>query len=294
MPTTREDVLSWRGQDMVDADGDKIGKIEEIYLDAETNEPEWALVSSGLFGNKQSFVPIGDASAAGDGVRVGFDKATVKDAPKVDPDGRLSQEEEAELYRYYGREYSDHSGAGGSGVSGTDFGRDVSGTDFDRDESSRGGVIDADTTTGDAERFDRESAGERGGPGGDVSGPNTDDAMTRSEEELRVGTTEREAGRVRLKKYVVEDQVTQTVPVRREEVRVEREPITDANVGDATDGPDVSEEEHEVVLRSEEPVAEKRTVPQERVRLSKDVHTEEREVSDTVRKERIDVDDSQR
>ena len=116
--------------------------------------------------------------------------------------------------------------------------------------------------------------------------------MTRSEEELSVGTTEREAGRVRLKKYVVEDQVTETVPVRREEVRVEREPITDANVDDATDGPAISEEEHEVTLRSEEPVVEKRTVPQERVRLEKDVETEEREVSETVRSERIDVDDN--
>jgi len=285
MPTTREDVLSWRGQDMLDADGDKIGKIEEIYLDAETNEPEWALVSTGLFGSKQSFVPVGEASPSGDGIRVSFDKATVKDAPKIDPDGRLSQEEESELYRHYGREYSEYSGPGGSGLlderdGGSDrgFDRDAAGDrDFDRG---------ADT--------DLEARGERGGPGGDVSGPNTDEAMTRSEEELRVGTTERESGRVRLKKYVVEDEVTQTVPVRREEVRVEREPITDANRDDALDGPAISEEEHEVVLHAEEPVAEKRAVPQERVRLNKDVQTEEREVSDTVRKERIDVDDSQR
>ena len=98
--------------------------------------------------------------------------------------------------------------------------------------------------------------------------------MTVSEEELRVGTTEREAGRVRLKKYVVEEDVTKTVPVRREEVRIEREPITDANRGDATDGPDITEAEHEVVLHEEEVVTEKRTVPKERVRLEKDVETE--------------------
>ncbi len=97
--------------------------------------------------------------------------------------------------------------------------------------------------------------------------------MTLSEEELRVGTTEREAGRVRLKKYIVEDEVTETVPVRREEVRVEREPITDANRGDALDGPAISEEEHEVVLHEEEVVAEKRTVPKERIRLETDVET---------------------
>jgi uncharacterized protein (TIGR02271 family) len=259
MATTREDVLSWRGQNMVDSDGDKIGKIDEIYLDAETNEPEWALVSTGMFGNKSSFVPIRNASSSGDGVRVSYDKDTVKGAPNVDPDGRLSPEEESELYRYYERDYQP----------------------YDRGDD---GVLDGGAaTTGTA-----GTAGDRG----DVSGPDTDNAMTRSEEELNVGTREREAGRVRLKKYVVEDEVTQTVPVRREEVRLEREPITDANRGEALDGPAISEEEHEVTLHAEEPVVEKRAVPQERVRLGKDVHTEEREVSDTVRKERIDVDDS--
>ena len=114
--------------------------------------------------------------------------------------------------------------------------------------------------------------------------------MTVSEEQLRVGTTEREAGRVRLKKYVVEDEVTETVPVRREEVRVEREPITDANRDAALDGPDISEDEHEVVLREENVVAEKRTVPKERVRLEKDVESGEETVSETVRSERVDVD----
>src|SRR3954447_4739735 len=167
MPTTREDVLSWRGQDMVDNDGDKIGKIEEIYLDAETNEPEWAVVTTGLFGTKQTFVPIQDASQTGDGVRVPFEKATVKDAPKIDPDGRLSQEEERELYRHYGRDYADFSGPGGSSTGTT-------GTTTTTDTTDRG-VLDSER-----------------GAGHDTSGPNTDDAMTRSEEELRVGTTERE------------------------------------------------------------------------------------------------------
>ena len=115
--------------------------------------------------------------------------------------------------------------------------------------------------------------------------------MTRSEEELRVGTTERETGRVRLRKYVVEDEVTETVPVRREEIRVEREPITDANVDEAADGPAISEEEHEVVLHEEEVVVDKRAVPKERVRLEKDSVTEEETVSETLRKEEIDVDE---
>ena len=85
--------------------------------------------------------------------------------------------------------------------------------------------------------------------------------MTRSEEELRVGTAERETGRVRLRKYIVTDEVQQTVPVKREEVRLEREPITDANRDEAMSGGDLTEEEHEVTLHTEEPVVEKRTVP---------------------------------
>jgi uncharacterized protein (TIGR02271 family) len=114
--------------------------------------------------------------------------------------------------------------------------------------------------------------------------------MTRSEEELRVGTAERERGRARLRKYVVTEQVTQTVPVKREEVRLEREPITDGNVDKALDGPEISEEEHEVVLHEEEPVVEKRTVPKERVRMEKESVADEAQVSEEVRKEQIEAD----
>ena len=239
----KDALLQKRGQDIYDRDGDKIGTIEEIYLDAQTGEPEWALVNTGLFGTKSTFVPLQEADEDGEALRVPYEKAQVKDAPSTDADGDLSQQEEAALYSHYGLDYGDGSFGGAPPV------------------------------------------------GEDTSGPTTDNAMTRSEEELRVGKTEQEAGRVRLRKYVVEDEVTQTVPVRREEVRVEREPITDANVDDAMDGPEISEEEHEVVLHEEEPVAEKRAVPKERVRLDKDAHTEEREVSETVRKEEIEVDD---
>ena len=83
---------------------------------------------------------------------------------------------------------------------------------------------------------------------------------------------------------------TFAVPVQREEVRVEREPITDANIDNATDGPAISEEEHEVTLHAEEPVVEKRAVPKERVRLEKDTVTDEQTVTDEVRKEQIETD----
>ena len=125
---------------------------------------------------------------------------------------------------------------------------------------------------------------------GHRSGTTTDEAMTVSEERLRVGTEKRESGRARLRKYVVTENVTKTVPVRHEEVRVEREPITDANVGAAKSGPDISEEEHEVVLREERPVVEKDVVPTERVRLTKETSTHDETVSGEVRKEQVDTD----
>ena len=108
-----------------------------------------------------------------------------------------------------------------------------------------------------------------------------------------MGTASREAGRARLRKYVVTEQVQKTVPVSHEEVRVEREPITDGNVDGAMSDAEISEGEHEVVLHEEEPVVEKRTVPKERVRLGKETTTEERQVSEEVRKERIDAEGAQ-
>ena len=127
--------------------------------------------------------------------------------------------------------------------------------------------------------------------GYDTSGPTTDDAMTRSEERLHVGTEKVVTGRARLRKYVVTENETVTVPVTREEVRVEREPITESNVGDAVRGPEISEEEHEVVLTEERPVIAKETVPVERVRLGTDTVTENETVTEQVRKEEIEYDD---
>jgi uncharacterized protein (TIGR02271 family) len=249
------EAYDWSGRELLDAEGGKVGTIEALFRDEETQQPEWAAVKTGLFGTKLSFVPIQGAEPAGEDLRVPFSKDQIKDAPKIDDsEGQLSQQEEAELYEHYGMSYGE--------------------------SRSDSGLPEGSAGDGDS----------NGATGRDVSGPTTDDAMTRSEEELRVGTAERESGRVRLRKYVVTEQVQQTVPVRREEVRVEREPITDGNVDQALDGPEISEEEHEVVLHEEEPVVEKRTVPKERVRLDKDSHTEDVEVSEEVRKERIDAE----
>ncbi len=244
-------VRAWEGRTMIDRDGSPVGSIDAIYLDDQTGQPEWALVNTGLFGTRSSFVPLAQATQSDENVQVRYAKRLIKEAPRVDVDQHLSEAEERRLWRHYGFEY---------------------------DSADRRAASD-------------DVASNRGGVGRDVAGRTTDDAVTRSEEELRVGTAQRERGRVRLRKYVTTDHVQQEVPVRRERVRLEREPITDANVDAATSGPDISEEEHEVVLREEEPVVEKRVVPRERVRLDKETVTAEERVAENVRKEQIEVDD---
>jgi len=245
-----ETIRTWEGRTLVDRYGSRIGTIDAIYLDDRTGKPEWALVNTGLFGTKASFVPLAHATQSDNDVLVPYDKQLVKDARRIDPDGHLSEDEERQLWSHYGLDYDTTDRTVG--------GRDAIG----RDRVRR-----------------------------DTTGSTTDDAMTRSEEELRVGTTQRERGRVRLRKYVTTEQVQQTVPVQQERARVEREPITDANLDAATSGAELSEAEHEVILREEEPVVAKRVVPKERVRLDKDTVTDQERVAEEVRKEQIDLQD---
>lgn len=115
--------------------------------------------------------------------------------------------------------------------------------------------------------------------------------MTRSEEQMHVGVERHETGRARLRKHVVTEEQEQTVPVRHEEARLVREPITEANRGDAMSGPEISEAEHEVILPEEQPVVETKAEPKERVRLDVDEHTEQATVRGTVRKERIELEE---
>lgn len=245
--------LTTAGGNVIGSDGSKIGSVGQIYVDDQTSEPTWVTVKTGLFGTHESFAPLDSATQDGDDIVVAHTKDKVKDAPRVAADGHLEPSEEDELYTYYG--LNGHAGFTGNG------------RDADVDTDARGTV------------------------GHDTSGPTTDDAMTRSEEKLHVGTEREATGRARLRKYVVTENVTKTVPVQREEVRLEREPITDANRGAATSGPDISEEEHEVILHEERPVVQKETVPVERVRLDKETVTNEHTVTEEVRKENIELDD---
>lgn len=265
-----DDLANLMDADVVGTDDDKLGGVGQVYLDDATGQPAWVTVKTGFFGTNENFVPLADANLAGGAIQVPYSKDKVKNAPNMAPDGSLSREEEAELYAYYG--------VGGYDTTDTTF--------VDTDTTS----VDSAVGTTDTTYTDTAVGTTDTTVGYDTSGPTTDDAMTRSEERLDVGVQSTEAGRARLRKYVVTEQQTVTVPVQREEVRLEREPVTAENWAESTDGPDITEAEHEVVLHAEEAVVTTETVPVERVRLETDTVTEEQTVSADVRKEQIELE----
>jgi uncharacterized protein (TIGR02271 family) len=227
------DPQEWHGSDVVDSNGEQLGSIDDIYVDASTNKALWLTLK---MGTAVAVVPFAGAVTEGRVMKVSFAKDHIQAAPKEDEAALLCAEHEKGLYQHYG--------------------------------------------LAQAER----------GNGRDVSGPTTDNAMTRSEEELVVGTATVETGRARLRKWVETVPVTRTATVSHEELRVEREPITDANRDRAMSGPEISEEEHELVLHEERAVAQKEVVPKERVRLSAETVTSQTEIHDELRKERIEID----
>jgi len=243
---------------VVDPTGNKLGKVGNVYLADATRQPEWITVKTGLFGTKESFVPLSGAHADQDGVHVRVDKDAVSDAPRIEADGHLSMEESAQLYKHYG---------------------------LPMPRTSPDGRMD-DRTQG------RGDTG-RGRAGMDKSagkqGRDAEAAMTRSEERLNVGTEQVETGHVRLRKYVVTEEQQVTVPVSHEEVRIEREPITKPGGERA----EIAEDEQEVVLHAEKPVVDKETVAVERARLKTETVTEDQTISGKVRKEQFEVVDDE-
>jgi uncharacterized protein (TIGR02271 family) len=267
---TQFDMSTLTGATVVDASGGKIGKVGQVYVDDRTGQPDWVTVKTGLFGTKESFVPLAAARLERDRLVVGVTKDQVSGAPQADADGRISERDEVEIYRYYGLSGAESGSAGyETGAAG------VAAYETDDRVYGRGD---------DAGGHDRSA-------GHDTSGPNTDDAMTRSEERLVPGTQTTETGRARLRKYVVTETQQVDVPVSHEEVRLEREPITDANRDAAYSGGEITEEEHEVTLKAERPVVGTETEAVERVRLGKETVSDTETVSGEVRKEQIELDD---
>ncbi|WP_404374309.1 DUF2382 domain-containing protein [Kytococcus sedentarius] len=263
---SKDQLRTLRDGDMYSVDGDKIGSIEEIYLDDRTNEPEWATVNTGLFGTSQSFVPLSGATVTDDGLTVQYSKDQIKDAPRVDAGEHLSVEQEQELYRYYG---VDGQGAEGVATDRTDA---AAGTAAAGTAGAAGNVGDRD---------------ERAVADRDIADRDADATMVRHEEHLNVGTERQETGRARLRKYVDEEEQTVSVPVETESAHVVRRPV-DGEV--VSDGKAFQEQEVEMDLESERPVVSKETVAVEEVGLEKETHTENVQVSDSVRSERIEVE----
>jgi uncharacterized protein (TIGR02271 family) len=248
---------SLRGSDVSDSKGDKIGTVGQVWSGV-GDRPDWVSVKTGLFGLNESLVPLHGARTEGDRLVVNYDKDTVKDAPNIstDADEPLSAGEVDRLYDHY--HLSQDSNPAGQTAG-----------------SAQQQTASSTTDTG-TERQGRHAGG--------------DDAMTLSEERLNVSTQREQVGVARLRKYVVTENVQQTVPVQREQVRLEREPITDANRDAAHSGPDLTESEHEVILHEERPVVQKETVPVERVRLGKETVTDEETVDEQVRREQVESD----
>jgi uncharacterized protein (TIGR02271 family) len=251
--STAQELEQAIGKDVYDVEGNKVGTVANLYASDLSGMPEWVTVKTGLFGTKESFVPLTGAHTETDGLHVGAPKDLIKDAPRIDDQGHLSEAEAAELYRHYNLPAAmpDRT-AGAPGQAG----RPMTG-----------------------QQTGQEMAGQQ------MAGQ---ESMVRSEERLRAGTETVETGRVQLHKHVVTEEQQVTVPVSHEEVHVVREPIAEG-----TDrGGKIAEEDREVVLHEERPVVAKETVAVERVGLETETVHEEQQVSDTVRKEQIDVDDT--
>jgi uncharacterized protein (TIGR02271 family) len=245
---TIDRLASMRGTNVYSSDGDKIGSIEEIFVDEETGQPEWIGLGTGFFGTKRVVVPVTGANILEDRVTVPYSKDQVKDTPNIDSE-EISQETEERLYAHYGLGYSERR--------------------------SPTGLPEGAPTPGPEDEALESDFTSRTGEG----------TVTRSEEELRVGKRDVEAGRARLRKWVETEPVQSDVELQRERVRVEREPI-DRPVSSA----EIGEEEIEVPVHAEEAVVEKRVVAKEQIGLEKDLETERETVSDEVRKERVEVE----
>jgi len=249
---TMEQLTELRGSPVYDQSGDKIGSVEEIFYDADTQQPEWIGIGTGFFGMKRVLVPVAGASMDADGVTVPYAKDMVKDTPDIDGD-EISEDTERQLYSYYGLQYSD-----------------------DRSDST---LPDTSVPTGSAGMADVDldrSAGVT----------STDADMIRSEEELTVGKRQVEAGRLRVRKWVETEPVQADVTLERETAHIVREPINEP-----VSGAQIGDDTIDVTLEAEEAVVAKRTVAKERIGVDVDRESVTETVSDSVRKERVEVDE---
>ena len=281
--TTLEERYS--GYTVNDRDGEKIGKVDDLFVD-EHDEPEYLGVKMGFLGMSSTLIPMEMARVDEDDqtISVSTDKATAKDGPSFDDDKDITPEYENEVRSYYGLGSSEGSSdRGGYG----DYYGDDDDHDHDDDDSGRvgPGMAMGDTDSGEF----------RGHDGGDEGvnqrGSDLEDEdelrVQRSEEELRAGTREREAGSVNVRKRVKTEREQLRVPKKREEVSVDRVPVEE---GTASEG-EIGEDEIRVPVVEEEVIVEKKPVVKEELRIRKDVEEDEEVIEEDVRKEEVEIDD---
>lgn len=292
------------GLNVYATDGTKMGSVAQVYIDDVSDKPAWVTVKTGLFGTKESFIPLAGARRDGSDLHIPYDSSVVKDAPRMDADQHLDPSQEGELYQHYG--LTPGAGQQSETARGGDMAteeRETAMPGTTEHMGTSGDTAMSDTAmAGDAPRSDDAMARDPGmettdadlrGPASEHStraGGGTSDTqgMTLSEEQLRIGTEEHESGRARLRKYVVTEHVTRTVPVSHEEVRLVREPISESERRRGHGR--IHEEEMEVTLHEERPTIRKEAVPVERVRLETEKVTEQEEISADVRKEQVEYD----
>lgn len=281
----------YSGYEVYDRDGEKIGKVDDLFID-ENDNPEYIGVKTGFFGTRSTLIPW-DLARVDEGERrivVQVDKATAKDGPSFDDDEEITPDYEERVRSHYGLSsaggyeqrgaYGAYQYAGGSGERRR--GAETRGEGLLAEE--RSGATGPGMRTGDV-GHDREREGLRQ-PGGDLE--DVDELrVQRTEEELRAGTREREAGGVHVRKRVRTEREQIRVPKRREEVHVERVPVEGREAPEAAFG----EDEVFVPVTEEEVVVEKRPVVKEEIRMRKDVSHDEEVVEEDVRKEEVEIDD---
>ena len=257
-----------------DVDGDKVGGVQDVYVNDTSGQPDFVSVNHGLFGAGTSIVPLRGHTLRDGELHLAFPKDRINDAPDLDENGHLTTEDQDAFYRHYGLTET----------------KDV--TTYDTGRHAAAGAAGAGAAGA-------AGAGAAAGERRDVKDVETDaaaagaaatdkDAIIRSEEQLNVEKDRVESGQVRLRKYVVNETETVEVPVEREEVRVVREPITDADRANF-DGK-IGEQEASVTLHEERVNVNKESVPVEKVSLEKDTVQDTERVSEELRKERFDTD----
>lgn len=275
------------GYTVYDRDNDKIGKVDDLFLD-ENDQPEYIGVKMGFLGTSSTIIPmdIAQIDESQQIVMVSAEKQVVKDGPAFNDDREITPEFEQEVRGYYGLEASQsQSGGYGDYYSDDDGHSGAASTGSETAGTVGPGMSMGDTESGEFREHDRNQEG-LSQPGSDLEDED-ELRVQRSEEELRAGTREREAGAMNVRKRVRTDRERIEVPTKHEEVTVERVPVS----GEATEA-QIGDDEISVPVTEEEVIVEKRPVVKEELRLKKEVVEDTEVVEEDVRREEVDVDDA--